>query len=103
MASKQFKEKLSLERFILDEDKSYVHLYLGDLKKTSSGRYIIPLSREYRLDLISYDIYGTVELKWVLMVINDIYSIGDLVYGLELKYPTVGSLINVLNVLNEYR
>ena len=103
MATKQFQNKLSLENFILSKDKSFIHLYLGDLKNQSSGRYVIPYSKQYRLDLISYDIYSTVTLKWIILVINNIYEISELTFGKELIYPTIGQLMNVLNTLNEYK
>lgn len=50
--------------------------------------YQVPITRENRLDLISYDFYGTTSYSWIIAYINRIYD-GYTVYeGQVLMMPT---------------
>ncbi|CAH9015400.1 conserved hypothetical protein [Vibrio phage 150E35-1] len=51
---------------------------------------------EFRPDLIAYKIYGHTMYWQVLMVYNGILSVGDLVAGTALRYPSLQSLENLL-------
>ena len=60
---------------------------------------IITLTQRYqgRLDLLSFDYYGTVDYWWVIAYINDIRQIPtELNIGRELRMPTATRIVDFL-------
>lgn len=55
------------------------------------GRYYIK-DEENRPDLISYRIYGTTELWWLVLLYNDLVNNGDVTIGKTIKYPSLSDL-----------
>jgi hypothetical protein len=55
---------------------------------TSSDRYmIIKKGHEYRPDLVSYHVYGSVGFWWRIMEANQIYDVYDFKAGLNIRIP----------------
>jgi hypothetical protein len=44
---------------------------------------------EYRPDLLSFDVYGTVDFWWQIMQANNIYDIFDFKIGINIRIPNV--------------
>jgi hypothetical protein len=82
-------EKYSLEKFMPYEIDNYDVLnsyFLEHIKDIPvSGSFTI-LSEEFRPDLISYRIFGTVNYWSLIMFYNDILSIEDLTTGTVINY-----------------
>ena len=49
-----------------------------------------------RFDLISYELYSTTKLWWVLFLYNNLYSFLDLVQGVSLKYPSKSDIDSMI-------
>ena len=64
---------------------------------TSDTYHTVTNGQEFRLDLISYDIYGTATLWWVIALVNEIRNpfvkpkVGDL-----LRVPQINRLLVLL-------
>lgn len=77
-------------------------IYWGDLRKITFKTYIrqpytvtgsekvmlITPGNEYRPDLVSFDVYGTVDLWWRIMEVNAIYDVFDFKSGMTIILPT---------------
>lgn len=57
-------------------------------------------SQAGRPDLVSYDIYGSTQYWWVIMLYNDISSPQDLVVGMPISFPSISSLENLYFTLS---
>ena len=76
-------------------------IYYGDLNKLTFTTYVrssfkpsaqdmftvVTAGTEYRPDLISMQMYGTVDFWWRIMEVNQIYDIFDLKIGTNLRLP----------------
>lgn len=50
--------------------------------------YVVTPSTEYRPDLLSYKIYGTVDYWWKILEFNNIKDIYDFKAGLNIRLPS---------------
>ena len=76
-------------------------IYYGDLNKLTFTTYVrqpfvrsqqdmftmVTAGTQYRPDLISMQMYGTVDFWWRIMEVNKIYDVFDLKIGLTLRLP----------------
>lgn len=92
MADKRY----SIENLISYPDKSFIQANIKDLVSDNNADYVIPSQQEFRLDLISYKLYGLVELKWLLIYVNNIIDLSQLKAGEIIKYPTFDEYIQFL-------
>lgn len=82
----------NIETFLIWDDKAkYYDVFESKFFKMLAqlpikGTYIIEEDKKYRPDLISYHIYGTVDLWWQIMYYNGIINSYDLHPNIELKY-----------------
>jgi hypothetical protein len=79
----------------------YLDYWVWNGISTSLQDPIITIDRKYqhRPDLLSYDVYGTVDLWWVFMVANpdSLHDpIYDLIEGMQLTIPNATSLIGLM-------
>lgn len=88
--------RFSPDKFIVDVSTSFIQANIKSLKDVSTFVYVIPPRAEYRLDIISNDIYGTTELKWLLMYVNGIIDVSVLTFGYKLSYPSIQDVVSVL-------
>ena len=86
----------TIDNFSLNPDKVLAQANIQALKDKATNTYMIPNNQEYRLDLISNSIYGRVEFKWILMYVNNIFSISQLKTNTILKYPKFSDISEVL-------
>lgn len=89
-----------VERF----DMSKFMLYSGDVYDpiTSFALETIPTLRaggkktvqglDFRPDQLSFEIYGSTQYWWVLIIYNGLQSFNEIVHGQELRYPSVSAL-----------
>jgi hypothetical protein len=83
-------------------DKSFIQANIKKLKDLSYNVYIITPGYVRRLDLISYQLYNTVKLKWILIYVNDIVDLSVLEYGYKLKYPGMKDILKTLSETVDY-
>lgn len=57
----------------------------------------VAIQIDSRLDIISYNEYGTSQLDWVIMIYNKVKSTSDIIPGEIMKCPDITSIGNVLN------
>lgn len=50
------------------------------------------ISEDKRPDLLSYNLYGTTQYWWILMLYNNILSVNDLVPGIKIKKPSLSTI-----------
>lgn len=61
--------------------------------------YFVDASKRRRPDLISYEIYGTPLLYWVILSCNDLATPLELETNMTLRCPSLSALINNKKVL----
>jgi hypothetical protein len=61
------------------------------------GEYTV-IKEVKRPDLLSYNIYGSTQYWWILLLYNDLSGVNDLVAGAQIRYPS-HSTIEELYVL----
>lgn len=84
-----FSKFMKLENGAFDPMTSNV---LRELKNLPLGGRIRVEGKDNRPDLISFDVYGTTQYYWVIMVYNGLQSFTDVKHGMELTYPSLNSL-----------
>lgn len=60
----------------------------------------VDMTRENRLDMISYEYYNTPRFWWVIAIANDILDPFDVPIGTQLRIPTLSSLYNEGGILS---
>lgn len=88
------KEELNLDFYIEDQDIFNSKALYMIPKLPSSGEYTVDLS-EYRIDLISLDLYETTSMSEILLLYNGL-TIKDLSQGTVLKVPYLADVRNLL-------
>jgi hypothetical protein len=59
-----------------------------EYQESSDDRYmVITAGRQYRPDLVSNEVYGTVDYWWKIMEVNGIFDIYNFVAGLNIRLP----------------
>lgn len=89
-------DRFNIDKFITDKDKAYIAANIKQLKERATSVYTIPSKNVRRLDLISYDLYGTVNLKWLLIYLNDIIDISVVEFGYRMRYVKIQDLLKYL-------
>lgn len=92
-----------MSRFIdFDEDNFCIlDSYLcTQLKKLPYAGAVAVTTQENRPDLLSYDIYGSTQYWWILMLYNDYLSPTELTSGALVKYPSLNDLENIYFTLS---
>ncbi len=56
-----------------------------------NGKYRV-VNEQYNPSLVSYNIYGSTDYWWIIMIYNNIFSFDDIILGLELQYPSIEDL-----------
>ena len=96
-------KKYKIENIILDKDKSFVEANIKNLKNLLYYSYIVGVSDARRLDLISERLYNTVDLKWLVLYLNEISDVSDVSEGRIIKYCSyrdyVSSMLEVMERL----
>ena len=92
-----------LDSFILDDDKSFISAHIKVLREKATLLYTVPAGYDYRLDLVSNDLYGTPHLKWLLIYVNRICDVSVVVEGAVLSYCSYSDYASVLMRASEYR
>ena len=73
-----------------DSDGNYVPMLLevGEIPRSQNDLYVqVTSGYEYRLDLISFEIYGTTKLWWAIALANNRYDL--------FNYPQSGDTVRV--------
>lgn len=73
------------------------------IKKLTSLPYsgaITVTTQAYKPDLLSYDIYGETDYWWIILLYNGLLSPLDLEPGLNVRFPSLGSLENIYFTLS---
>jgi len=66
--------------------------FVLEIKKlTKKGSFLV-VTEEGRPDLISYNVYGTVQLWWVLLVYNNLTDVGQVLNSTVLNYPNIADI-----------
>lgn len=74
-------------------DKSFEHIKQQILTWTP---YIVSDSDKYNAPLISYNVYETPDLWWVILAYNDILDVFTLVPGMQLRIPNQNEVWSAL-------
>lgn len=69
--------------------------FLEALVRIPYSGVITVTTQERRPDLLSYDIYGSTQYWWILMMYNGISSINDIKTGNSLNFPSLENLENL--------
>lgn len=75
--------------YVFDALNSYILYQLPRL--APSGEYVVS-SEANRPDLLSYAVYGDTSYWWILMWYNQLLKPQDIVVGLKIKYPSMGTI-----------
>lgn len=70
------------------------------VQKLPQVGYLTVTTQAGRPDLLSYDLYGTVDYWWILLLYNGINLINGLTVGKVISYPSEDSLANFYLNLN---
>lgn len=96
-------DKFSISRFIeFDNSINFydptTSLLLEKIRLLpKAGEYILDKYRSTgRIDVISFDIYGTSKLWWVILFYNGIFSFYDVVVNTKLSYPSKSAVENLI-------
>jgi hypothetical protein len=86
-----------------DELRSYTVLKLPiNVPLTTEDYYIIlDQNNQLRPDLISFQVYGTVDYGWAIMEVNGITSWLGLVEGVRLRIPPVEAIQEAVELSHE--
>lgn len=93
--------RLRFVEYIIDEDVNRARLglrdktFINDIKENNIPylKYVIPSRFEYRADLISNDVYGNVELWWVIYEYNNLtHPFNDFYTGRQILIPNKADL-----------
>jgi len=85
-----------IDNFVVRLHGSFIDANIKHLRDVSYQTYVVSNSEAYRADLLSYAIYRTVQLKWLLLYVNSIIDISMLKEGFVLKYPAFSEVIAAL-------
>lgn len=88
--------RFNIENLIVDVDKSFIAANIKELKELATYSYPIKSNEEYRMDLISYSIYNTVKLKWLLIYVNDMIDLSVLKADTIIKYVALEDFMSYL-------
>lgn len=88
-------KRYNLNGFILDKDKAFIEANIKGIREISNNIFEVTPANEYRLDLISFEIYNTVQLKWLLIYVNDIVDISELGTGKQLVFPLLRDVTTI--------
>lgn len=95
--------RLRFYRLIIDKksDKKRIGLrdrnFIERVKLLNSKNYVVPEKYKHRPDLISYEVYGTPKLWWIITDVNDIrHPLKDLETQKALKIPDSDQLFALL-------
>lgn len=100
---KNFKDRFDFQKFVnMTEDvydilESYFALKVKALPEY--GRTTIQ-GEESRPDLLSYRLYGTVSLWYILLLYNGCISMDDFTEGMPIKYPRLEDVEELYFTLN---
>lgn len=89
-------KRFNVASFIVTPDKAFINANIKELRRISNNIHVIKPEQEFRLDLISFDLFDTVNLKWVLIYVNDIFDVSDVLSGRELKHPSFSEFLSFL-------
>jgi hypothetical protein len=95
--------RFNIDNFIVGVDNSFISANLKRLKEVSTSTYVIPPRHACRLDLISNLIYGSVNMKALLIYVNDIFDVSVVKHGYKLKYPQIKDILSVMNEVSDYK
>lgn len=66
---------------------------LGEIRKLpSAGTYRVRSLEDQRPDLISNNLYGTVEYWWIVLLYNGYIDFTKILGDITIQYPTKGSI-----------
>lgn len=91
--------RFDIENFTIDD--SFIHINKDLLLPYATEVYVVKQDEQCRLDLIANSIYGTISLKTLLIVLNDIVDVSVVRFGYKLHYVPIQDIIRVLNEIQE--
>lgn len=88
-------ERFDMAKFMLYDCDVYEVVTSNILEEFQSlpagGQYRVE-GKDRRPDLISFDIYGSTQYWWAIMVYNGLQSFNDIEHGQELRFPTLATI-----------
>ena len=81
-----------LLEFNLDNYDILTSSFVKQLRALKSAGSISVLSQEVRPDLLAYDIYGSTQYYWIVMIYNDIIAVEDIIIGTIIRYPNLNDV-----------
>ena len=95
--------RLNIERFIEynESGADFVNSEIVERvrKLQLSGEYVVT-AEAGRLDLISFRIYGTVSLWWIIALYNRIVDFSEVSSGVRIKYPSIADINNLIRLIS---
>ena len=88
-------ERFAAEKFMKYEEGTYDPLtsfFMEQIHKLPEGGYKAIRGDEGRPELLSFNIYGTMQLWWILMEFNDVIEVDELIATMNIKNPTLRNL-----------
>jgi hypothetical protein len=88
-------QRFDLSRFMLYDEDVFepitANIFDGLRELPAGGQYTVN-GKEARPDLVSFDIYGSTQYYWVIMVYNGLQSFNEIVHSQELTFPSLAVL-----------
>lgn len=89
------------KKVVVDGNLEYDYLGNGNIdfrEMVTDHTYVVTGPVVNRIDMISYKIYGTVDLWWLICAVNDIMDpFTELTLGRVLKVPTIDAYYEFFN------
>lgn len=88
-------ERYDLGKFLNFENDGFDPLtssFLLEIENLKVGGLYTIQGEDGRPDWLSYNIYGDVQYWWIIMLYNSYTSIGDIVNGGEIRYPSISTI-----------
>lgn len=88
-------DRFDLSKFMLYDEDVYEVVTsnaLATIPQLPVGGQFTVNGMERRPDLVSYEIYGSTQYYWVIMVYNGLQSFNEIVHAQELRYPSLATL-----------
>ena len=89
------KERFATEKFMEFSEGTYDPLtsyFMNQIHELPEGGYTAVRGEEGRPESLSFNIYGTMQLWWILMEFNDVIEIDELISDMNIKNPTLRHL-----------
>lgn len=89
--------------FILDLNQGDFRFFNQWMSNRSTSSYTVRAEDTNRLDIISYTIYGTVDLWWLIGQFNGIVKFNEVQPGLVLNVPSIIHIESYIQVIRSMK